>query len=308
MYCSKACQRIDWKKQHKKICKFLNVGHGDRQIRTNDHTSRQSDLKGRFERDKHDLDEGGKSFFKLFTELTFEESQREAVPEMKKVAKRQHKNIQKWMLFHSLDVLIRSSNSEMLSWPNNPLLVMLQVVDPSVLYGDEEMRITPLHFLASLADPFDYSTHENQLILAKQLIDHGANVNTGSIPRGLTALHDACQSTNVTNLDFVKLLLERGADPNARDYMGKTPLFYSFANAPGAAKFLLTWPTTDANITMRSGTSFLVGVRRTLKLFSDKLARPDNPEQVQHQFLLQQWREIEEMLVEKEAADTGIVE
>jgi hypothetical protein len=31
--------------------------------------------------------------------------------------------------------------------------------------------------MADLADPFDYSTHVNQLILAKQLVEHGANVN-----------------------------------------------------------------------------------------------------------------------------------
>jgi hypothetical protein len=29
LYCSKACQRKDWKKQHKKVYKLLNVGHGD---------------------------------------------------------------------------------------------------------------------------------------------------------------------------------------------------------------------------------------------------------------------------------------
>jgi hypothetical protein len=58
---------------------------------------------------------------------------------------------------------------------------MLQFVDPNVLTGDEdaplregEERVTPLHMLADLADPFDYSTHENQLILAKPLIEYGA--------------------------------------------------------------------------------------------------------------------------------------
>jgi hypothetical protein len=54
----------------------------------------------------------------------------------------------------------------MLSWPNSPLLVLLQFVDPNVLIGDEETRVTLLHTLADLADPFDYSTHENQVILA----------------------------------------------------------------------------------------------------------------------------------------------
>jgi hypothetical protein len=35
--------------------------------------------------------------------------------------------------------------------------------------------------MADLADPSNFSTHENQLILAKQLIEHGANGNAVSI-------------------------------------------------------------------------------------------------------------------------------
>jgi hypothetical protein len=44
----------------------------------------------------------------------------------------------------------------------------------------------------------------------------------------------------------------------------------------------------------------------TVEEFSDKVALPDNPDRVQHEFVLQQWREIEEMLVERGAHDTGI--
>jgi hypothetical protein len=39
------------------------------------------------------------------------------------------------------------------------------------------MRETPLPDLVDVAAPSDYSTHEIQLILAKQLVEHGANVN-----------------------------------------------------------------------------------------------------------------------------------
>jgi hypothetical protein len=110
----------------------------------------------------------------------------------------------------------------------------------------------------------------------------------------------------VTNLDFVELLLEKGADPNALDYLAETPLMYTIPGAPGAAKFLLNWPTTDANITTRSGASFLAVVRSTITDFSEAIAHPDYPEKVQHQFVLQQWRDIEEMLVERGCTDTGI--
>jgi ankyrin repeat protein len=130
---------------------------------------------------------------------------------MKKFAKGQIKRNQDFLLFHSLHLLVRLSNSEILSWPNSPLLVMLEFIDPNeLLIGD--LLFTPLQDLAGLADSRDYSTHETQLILAKQLIEHGANVNDVS-PEGKTPLHNACYAGNVTNLDFVELLLEAGADP-----------------------------------------------------------------------------------------------
>jgi hypothetical protein len=226
---------------------------------------------------------------------------------MRKIAKRQTKHNQKFLLVHSMHILVRSSNLEMLSWPNSPLLVMLQFVDPSVLFGKgETTKETPLHHLADLAAPSDYSTHEKQLILAKQLIEHGVDVNAVSSPYARTPLHKACHLVTVTNLDYVELLLEAGANPNAQDHLGLTPLMCTTEFAPGAAKFLLNWPTTDVNLTTRSGASFLARVRNTVKYFSKKVARPDNPEKFQHQFLLQQWREIEEMLVKREAVDTGI--
>jgi hypothetical protein len=231
---------------------------------------------------------------------------------MKKIARRQTKHNQKLLFFQSLHFLVRS-DSEMLSWSNSPLLVMLQFVDPNVLsrHDDKplqegETRHTPLHELADLADPFDYATHGNQLILAKQLIEHGANVNAASIPHGRTPLHAACHWGNVTNLDYVEFLLEAGADPNAQHHLGLTPLMCTTKFAPGAAKFLLNWPTTDASITTQSGDAFLALVRRTVTQLVDAIAHPDNPEKVQHRLLLQQWRGIEEMLVERGSTDTGI--
>jgi hypothetical protein len=143
-----------------------------------------------------------KRFFALFQESTFEGS-RAAAQKMKKFAKRQSEGNQNFLLFHSLRFLARS-NSDMLSWPNSPLLVLLHFVNPNVLSGDVEThlreggaRVTPLHNLADLTDPSDYSTHVNQLTLAKQLIERGADVNAVS-SQGETPLHTACFADNVT--------------------------------------------------------------------------------------------------------------
>jgi hypothetical protein len=305
LYCSRACQKEDWKKQHKDICKLLNVGHGDMQVRIGAHTDLSLTLKRTIEEIRRRLDEDGKRFFALFEESTFEGSQA-AARKMKKIAKRQTKHIQTCHFFHSLHILAHS-DSDMLSWPNSPLLVLLQFVDPNVLSGHEHQeRFTPLHDLTDLADHSDYSTHENQLILAKQLIKHGANVNAVSRPEGETPLHNACWAIRMTNLDFIKLLLKKGADPHAQNHDGMTPLMSTKKFAPGAAKFLLNWPTTDPNITTQSGASFLASVRADVKYFSDQITRTDNPDRIQHQFLLRQWREIEVILVERGAVDTGI--
>jgi hypothetical protein len=281
------------------------VGHGDMQLRTDDHTSYYLKLKEQFESDEQLLNDGVKRFFTLFEESTFEGSQATA-QSMTKFAKRQTKTIKKAMIYHSVNFLVRFANSEMLSWPNSPLLVLLQFVDPNELFGVSDSSATLIHDLADLADPVDYSTHVNQLILAKQLVEHGANVNVAENMQGMTPLHKACFAGNVTNLDFIEYLLEVGADPNAQDCSGMTPLMFTTPGAPGAAKFLMNWPSTDVNITTRSGASFLARVRWTITLFSNTIALPDIPEQVQYQFAIKQWREIEEMLVERDAVDSGI--
>jgi hypothetical protein len=110
----------------------------------------------------------------------------------------------------------------------------------------------------------------------------------------------------VTNLDFIQLLLEKGANPNMQNIDGRTPLMCATPMAPGAAKFLLEWSTRptstdiDIHITTRTGVTLLDMVHSTIVDFSDQAALPDNPDQqVKYAFLLQQWREIEKMLVER---------
>jgi hypothetical protein len=98
-------------------------------------------------------------------------------------------------------------------------------------------------------------------------------------------LHLACCAGVVTILDFVELLLEEGADPNSQDYLGLTPLMYTVMTAPGPAKFLLKWPTTDANITTQSGWSYPASVRAIVT--SSYIARPDHPKRVLDQLMLQ---------------------
>jgi hypothetical protein len=64
------------------------------------------------------------------------------------------------LLYHSIFLLLHT-DSEKLLWPNSPLLVLLQFVDPNMLTGPDheealqegETGATLLHLLAYLADP-----------------------------------------------------------------------------------------------------------------------------------------------------------
>jgi hypothetical protein len=97
-------------------------------------------------------------------------------------------------------------------------------------------------------------------------------------------LHFACHSAFVTNLDFIQLLLEKDANPNIQDINGMTPVMSTIEMAPGAAKFLLEWPTSpttdiDIHITNRAGVKLLGLVHSAIKDLSDQAALPDSPDQ-----------------------------
>jgi hypothetical protein len=126
--------------------------------------------------------------------------------------------------YHSLLFLTRS-NSKMLSWPNNsPLLVLLQFVDFNVLSGDKdaELREGGTDYSAPslgsiLTDPIDYATRVKPAYPTQ-------TANAVAARRNACTRH---ASGNVTNLDFVELLLEEGTDPNYQDRGGRTQLMFN---------------------------------------------------------------------------------
>jgi hypothetical protein len=225
---------------------------------------------------------------------------------MKKIAARQTWRVQTAMIFHSISLLMRA-DLEKLRWPNCPLRIMLQFVDANVRKGaaateeaspEELLRgPTPLHHLSCHADPKHLSFNRNQVILGQQLFRHGANANLDASPNGCTSLHIACNTT---------LLLENRANPNVQDSYGMTSVMATVQFAPGAVKFLLGWSTPptidiDIHITDQTGATLLDMVHSTIDEISDPHAAVYDSldQQVIHAFLLQQWREIEKMLVER---------
>jgi hypothetical protein len=231
---------------------------------------------------------------------------------MKKVLLKESRLNRQVILFRSFSILSQLP-SEMLKLPTSPLKVALQFVDASVMSCpgpnmDDGFGIAPLHCLAQLSDPSKEDTLENQCILAKQLIEAGANVNAHA-QRNLgnsTPLYTACFSANCTNLDYIQLLLDHGANPNTKNSEGVTPLHHTVPGAPGAAKFLLTYSDkTDPDILTNDGRSFLAMVRSSIAEGKAEARLPDNPEKEIMFFQVKQLQEVETLLVERGALDCG---
>ena len=166
----------------------------------------------------------------------------------------------------------------------------------------EELWTLILHLSSCQVDPKDHSFHKHQVILGKQLFQDGATSNLDAwLPLGRPYALARCMPHELDDQPgFRQLLMEKGASPNVQDRNGYTPLICITFFATGAAKFLLEWspppppPTTDIdiNITNQAGLTALGLIR------SEVHGGPINL-QVKHAFFIQQWREIEKMLVER---------
>ncbi|KAK1461968.1 hypothetical protein CCUS01_01558 [Colletotrichum cuscutae] len=74
--------------------------------------------------------------------------------------------------------------------------------------------------------PLYYAFHNNMEAITKLLIDHGANLNVRYGRQQQMLLHEA---SLIGHHSVCKLLLKNGANPNAKDYMGFTPLIVAAA-------------------------------------------------------------------------------
>ncbi|KAL3831533.1 hypothetical protein ACJMK2_023274 [Sinanodonta woodiana] len=80
----------------------------------------------------------------------------------------------------------------------------------------------------------------------KYLIQNGSNVNRCSIKLRQTALHAASIRGH---LESITILLAAGADPDAQDYLWKTPLLHAVNNNNAASVRLLIQQNCNVNIT-----------------------------------------------------------
>jgi hypothetical protein len=311
-YCSRECQKEDWK-THKVICKELNVGDA-KQIVSSGQRSRAKRMEELAKLALSDCDNPrARRFFDLFFKSQGDTDHTDTVRKMKNILLKECRYNREVTMFRSLNLLSQLP-SEMLKLPTSPLKVSLQSVDASAMSSpgpnmDDGKGCTPLHCLAEMSNPSKDHVLENQCILAMQLIGAGANVNARA-QRNLfkmTPLHVACFSGYCTNLDYIQLLLDHGANPNAKDSKGATPLQYTLPAAPGAAKCLLTYSDkTDPDIDMNDGRSFLFMVRCAIAECTSEARLPNNLEKERLLFVLKQWEEVETLLIERGALDSAL--
>ena len=79
--------------------------------------------------------------------------------------------------------------------------------------------------------------------MVRILLKHGASLKTANGIGGGTALHVACENGRIA---IVQLLIEQGADVEARDWRGNTPLMtaadsvYAHVDAAEIARYLIS--------------------------------------------------------------------
>eukprot|EP00545_Synedropsis_sp_CCMP1620_P003144 CAMPEP_0119006428 /NCGR_PEP_ID=MMETSP1176-20130426/2286_1 /TAXON_ID=265551 /ORGANISM="Synedropsis recta cf, Strain CCMP1620" /LENGTH=264 /DNA_ID=CAMNT_0006958337 /DNA_START=134 /DNA_END=928 /DNA_ORIENTATION=- len=236
------------------------------------------------------------------------------IREIKKTLFREVKQDRRVAMFMMLHVLLRSPK-HVVEKITSPLRILLQhkIVDPNALtsppppHKDAEQGSTALHCLAEAA--MDLENMENQVLLGQQLLDAGADVNAraGKALYCHTPLHVACMSSYTTNLDFIKLLLDNGADPNAQSTLGETPLMYTMNAAPGACKFVVEYKgkgqiKPDLNIRNKKGETILSKVKKGIDgMVQFNLLIAPKDRMAATKLLVQQLEELQGILLERNA-------
>jgi ankyrin repeat protein len=99
-----------------------------------------------------------------------------------------------------------------------------------------------------------YAAGENDVDRAIALLSQGARIDYVDSKDGQTPLHKACSSGNS---EIVKLIIQRCADVDARDFLGNTPLHVACSTRNEGAVKLLIEGGADVNKMMNNGETAL---------------------------------------------------
>ena len=100
-----------------------------------------------------------------------------------------------------------------------------------------------------IVTPLHEAVRDSRMGDARKEVEAGADVNA-SDPKGRTPLHYVCANGDPP---LVKWLLAEGADPNRRDGNGDTPLHYAAGNCYTSIVRMLLAAGADAEVANDSG-------------------------------------------------------
>jgi ankyrin repeat protein len=106
-------------------------------------------------------------------------------------------------------------------------------------------------------DAFLKAVEDDDLVKAKVLLKTGANVNAKGKYFGRRALFDAVRSGNK---EMLQLLLDAGADVNARDNEGNTAIMNTYTQATAEIVRMLTNRGADVNAKDKDGNTALISM------------------------------------------------
>lgn len=315
-YCDKACQAEGWKANHRRLCKQLNVSDAQ-QIHHPDHSRVE---------ERQQLVYAAMSASPLHVQQIYRvflsgDDSVATHAKMKQLLMKEPMWARHMLMLQSLHILMQLPKEVALKCTLPLLLAFDCGCDPNYWSRPPPTELrddggsTALHWLSEMAHPKKHSSHQAQAALGRQLLGAGANVNAiTDIGLGnVTPLHRACHSGAVTNLSFIRLLLENGANPNAPSApQGETPLMHTLECAMPAAKLLFTFPSIapiDVNVRSANGSTFLGGVCASASKLKLCLAMgPPSSQKAKIKLMLKQLNQVEEILVGKAAEDGGWID
>ncbi|EJK71350.1 hypothetical protein THAOC_07224, partial [Thalassiosira oceanica] len=248
--------------QHKKICKLLNAGKGEQFVQPGaDEWTEQQDIDALHHVTvMHKGPKPCADMYLLFKGASRGDAKRQVAARAKKMRDlariliSQNKMDTVHQVFYRTMLIMLRDEPWRVEQPYSPLLALLQSgLDLSHISLLGNSGASHLCSLAQESSATSTSRNRNQVTIGRQLLEIGGanpNIFCGGI-RQAFPLYNACYSNQPTNLEFIELLLEHGADRNM-ECQGSTAIMGAFDMSLDAIKLLITFehancPPIDIN-------------------------------------------------------------
>ncbi|EJK46902.1 hypothetical protein THAOC_34406, partial [Thalassiosira oceanica] len=240
------------------ICKLLNAGKGEQFVQPGaDEWTEQHDIDAlHYVAAMHQYPKPSADMYILFKGASRGDTKRQVAARAKKMRDLARVLISKnkfdavhQIFYRTMQIMLRDEPWRV-EQPYSPILALLQSgLDLSM---QEDSSANFLYSLSQSSSATSTSRNRNQVTIGRQLLEIGGADPNLFCGRGQAfPLFDACYSNQPTNLEFIELLLEHGADRNM-ECPGGTAIVGAFDMSLDAIKLLITYehancPPIDIN-------------------------------------------------------------